>query len=347
MKYSIILITIIIVLLSVNVSNSYAAQKQNLLIYNFRNLVQDTKGRNIDYKIPVFLYDQIKGNKKNRYRVYFIENNKNLNRSNNINYIYNLAREKNINLVLYGYYSLRNNQLKIFPKILLVDRNLIIDVDKFYPIINASIEKAKRMSYYALRKYKNKKKLKILHVDYKETEKIKTEETKGEKIFNNPHSIEISIYGGPMFPIDSWHTLYSTGFFTNIDLSVLSTRSFFPVSLTLQTRYSAFKGTDNSEYVNSDLYMYFLGIGIDYNIHFRKLLDSIRFSMSGGFNRTLLSIDNKNFESIDPCANISLNMIFKVTEILKLKLGVSGIMVSYIDNPFIGLNISIGYILRK
>ena len=346
------IIVLFVLFFSIGVTKTYAIGKQKLLIYGFRNIVQDSSDKTLDTKISVFLYDQISGNKKNKYKLCIVESKINLKRNNRIdeNFLYEFAKENGFYLVLYGYYAKKGEKLKIFPKLLLVDRDIVVGVDRIYPKIYAAIRKVENLGISELIAYKSKKKLKIIYISSQTLmEPIKKVTVKKNKkpIFNSPIYFEISNHNGIIFPGNIWDMLYSHGVFSDIDLSLLSTKRTFPISLTFQTRYSFFNMSNNADYINSNLNMFYLGLGLDYNIYFKRYLEAIRFSVSGGFTSTLLSINNKDFETIDPTGNVSLNLIFRVGGPLKLRLGGGEFFVLYVNYPFTAFYVSAGIIFGK
>lgn len=362
-NWLIVLLLVITLFFLIYTTETYGMAKQRLLIYGFKNVTKRVDDSALNIKLSIFLYDQISNVKKNRYKPYLVDKLKessgklNINFATDKDYLYEIGKEKGFDLILYGFYDVEGGKLKVFPKLFIVDRKIVVNADRLYPTIYNSVKEAEKLGFYKLINYESKKKLKYAHIDYQlatkemplpevgpnaETSNNKKPEASSPRIF-----FEISNHNGFIFPTDIWDTLYSSGFFTDIDLSILSSKRSFPVSLTFHTRYSIMDMSGNGEYIDSELGMFYLGLGLDYNLHLFKFLDTIRFSGSGGFTNTLLKINNKDFESIDPTGSIELSLIFKMSKTLKLRLGFGGIYVSYINCPFEALYSSVGIIFGK
>jgi len=356
MRNWLVMITIIVILFfSTNIVKIYGAAKQKLLIYGFKNVIEESNEKKLNDKLKIFLYDKVSGSKKSKYKVFIGQNNddKNTNLNLSKHFLCENARGKGIDLVLYGFYDIKNEEIKIFPKILIVDRGIIVNVDKLFPSIYSAIKEAEKLGISKLVAYESNKKVKIVQMDYlpknevlKSQEKLSSIEHK-KSLFHIPIMLEMSNYSGIIFPTESWGMLYLAGFFSDIDLSIISTRMVFPISLTFQTRYSVFSITNNGKYADSDMNMFYLGLGLNYNINIMKFVEAIRFSASGGFTNTLLDINNKEYESIDPTINVSFNMILRMSREFNLRIGIGGTYISYINYPFIGWYISTGVIFRK
>jgi len=311
--------------------------EDKILIYYFKNITGDDRYNDLEYKISVCLYRELRARigKKGVYLIrpdtfekysigrdeYFDEN-----------FLINLFSREKIDKVLFGYFFLLDGRIEMRGRLLSVDSGVIVDITEAQKELYDVIQKVEGLVKELQGRCELDKKTKYFSPGKKARKVAIKEETAITGLL---------VWSGIIFPVFEWGKYYDPGVFGSFNFYYTPKPMTFPLGFGTQFFYYYLEKTEDL-YLGSKLN----GLGVQPMLTYIKERSGffsgygLLFGVGGGLS--ILFVNEADYLSIDPSVSASFFLIISPFKGLKITLNAGAYSVIYKSYPFTTYTLSIG-----
>ncbi len=318
----------------------FGKENEKILVYYFKDISSDDNYTELSYRIPFFLYNQLKeSSDKNKY-ILIDEEGLSLYREDkeadlwNEKVLINIGKKRQIDEIIYGAFYVQEGKPILIGKILYTNSGVVL---------NLTEENSK---YFQAFKYVESMPVEELLV-FKSEEKIRGYNPRLVRMVESKSAIRQTMLHtglGTLYPLGDWADLYPPGIISEISVVHYPKVNVLPVGIGFDSNYVLLKRRSESGIIDSEVMIITAGVSLQYLFHIKWKIDGISLFFNAGMSMSNLFINNESWSSIDPYVKGGVNIFAKPFGLgpLVFKLGVFSI--DYKQMPMDTIYSEIGFV---